>query len=156
MRLFMYLVLAASYCLIGSLNISSGVCQSPVTDWRKQRMELERVFGDELQTIADWCRENGNDQQAEQTLNLVQNRDLGRQYIFMPSEESMANGSDDVHDDWIAKINAAKIAHGARIFDLAKQASQQEAGAIAFQLLHEVPTSQAMLGRRPATRVSSP
>jgi hypothetical protein len=138
MRLFNFLVLISICCLLDSLNISNALCQTPVTDWRKQRMVLELRFGDELRTIADWCRENGNDQQAEQTLNLIQNRDLGRQYIFMPSAESIANGSDGGHDDWLAKLNAAKIAHGARIFELAIQASQQDAGAIAFQLLHEV------------------
>ncbi len=145
MRFNSFSILVMFGCLSLPLQDSSLLAQEvTATNWRGTRMELERVFGDELQAIAKWCRENGMDEQAAQTLSLFLDRDPGRQYIFLPSGESLVTepdrtpGSDDLRDQWRKKINAAKISHGARIFDLAKRASEQDAGAIAFQLLHEV------------------
>ena len=110
----------------------------PVGNWRAARQQLERQLGDELQEIAQWSRENGIAQQVEPTLNIYQNRDLERQYIFLPSERSMPTGPDDIRGQWLKKINETKVLHADRILDLAKKASQQDAGAIAYQLLHEV------------------
>ena len=93
MRLFLLFFLALIGCQFERQLVSNALGQSPSADWREQRMVLEHTFGEELQTIALWCREQGINQQAELTLGLFQNRDLGRQYIFLPSEQSMPTGS---------------------------------------------------------------
>lgn len=138
MRQLLFLVLAAIVCVSEPQLVSVALGQSTSTNWRGKRKVLEQTFGADLQTIANWCRDNGLQAQAEQSLQLSHDRDLGRQYIFLPSDQSMPTGSNDIEGQWLAKINQAKISHGARIFELAKQASQHDAGAVAYQLLHEV------------------
>jgi hypothetical protein len=138
MRLIYFLILAAIGCSFGATSASNVFSQSPVTNWREQRMAVEREFGEELQAIAQWCRENGIPQQVEPTLQLYLERDLGRQYIFVPSELSMPTIPEGILGQWQSKINDANVAHAARIFELAKKASDQDAGATAYQLLHEV------------------
>ena len=117
---------------------TSADSQPPPVNWRGERILLERDFENELREIADWCRSQGIEQQVKPTLKLYENRDAGRQYIYLPSERSMSVAGDNLIGQWIAKINAAKKKHANRIFELSKQASGQGAGAVAFQLLHEV------------------
>ena len=136
LRLFSLLALLTVCC--GENPSLFGQEALPISNWRAARQVLERQFGDELQTIAQWSRDNGVPQQVEPTFNIYLNRDLGRQYIYMPSERSMPTGPDDARGVWLQKVNEAKVAHAERILELAKKASQQEQGAIAYQLLHEV------------------
>jgi len=139
-QLFLCLPLFFALVLASASHPARTIAQEslPVANWRGARQALERQFGDELQTIAQWARESGIPQQVEPTFNIYRNRDLGRQYIYLPSESSMPTGPDDLRGEWLKKVNAAKVLHANRIFELAKKASQQEAGAVAFQLLHEV------------------
>lgn len=112
--------------------------QQTPPNWRAERMALESRFGDDLQEIGNWSRANGIPRQVDETFKVYQNRDLRRQYIFIPSEESMPTGPDNLLGEWLAKLNEAKVAHADRIFQLAQKASENEAGAVAFQLLHDV------------------
>jgi len=109
--------------------------------WRAERVAIERQFGADIQEIADWCRSNGIPNQVEHTFNIYVNRDLGRQYIFMPDTRSMPAAPPnipDIHKKWLQKVNDAKIRHADRIFELAKRASREKAGTVAFQYLHDV------------------
>ena len=62
--------------------VSTAIAQEVQTDWRAERMRLERQYGDALQDIANWARANDAAQQVNPTLELFINRDLKRQYIY--------------------------------------------------------------------------
>ena len=107
-------------------------------DWRAKRKSLDRGFADTLQDIAFWCRSEGVPQQVAQTFALYKTHDLGRQYIFLPSEKGMPATRKGTLGQWLAKVTAAKKEHAEAIFELAQEAAKQNANATAFQLLHEV------------------
>ena len=113
---------------------------SVTTDWRKKRQELEVQFGADLVKIEDWCNKNGLSQQVHITHRLKHDRDLNRQYLFLPLAKPMPEPEQQTGEliAWHEKINRAKMAHGQRIFELAKEALQQDAIAVAYQLLYEV------------------
>ncbi len=108
------------------------------TDWRAKRKVLDREFADELQDIAMWCRGSGIAQQVPQTFNIYHNRDLRRQYIYLPTTKKMPESRTGKLGEWLDRVGAVKIEHAAKIFELAKNAADEGANAIAFQLLHEV------------------
>ncbi len=108
------------------------------TDWRAKRKALDRDFADELQEIAMWCREVGIARQVTQTFKIYHNRDLRRQYIYLPTTKKMPEQRDGKLGQWLEKVGNAKIEHAAKIFDLAQKAADEGANGTAFQLLHEV------------------
>lgn len=110
-------------------------------NWRAKRVVLTRQYGADLQELALWCRSNGIEQQVEQTFKIYREFGLDRQYIFLPTEKSMPTppaAVDKVKGKWLEKLNEVKVAQGARLFELAKEAAEANAYAVAFQLLHEV------------------
>ena len=135
------LLFAVFFVLTGVTNLSAQGLQYDTTNWRAYRTSLEQQFGAELQDIANWCRSNGIPHQVEQTFRLHVNRDLGRQYISLPDERSMpklAQNVPEILKTWFEKVNQAKRNHADRIFALAKKASAQDRGSVAFQLLNDV------------------
>ena len=114
--------------------------QSAAVDWRGKRQALEFQFGQDLVKIAGWCNNNGLARQVPSTYKLKLNRDLSRQYLFLPIAESMPDPNQQAGQlkEWQEKINAAKVAHAGRIFELAKRAMKENAPATAYQLLYEV------------------
>jgi hypothetical protein len=126
--------------LVAILSVAPCVAQSSedFVDWRAKRKSLDRGFADTLQDIALWCRSEGIPQQVAQTYALYQTRDLGRQYIFLPSEKPMPALRKGKLGQWLAKITEAKKEHAAAIFELAEESAEEGADAIAFQFLHEV------------------
>ena len=124
-------------CLATS-SASSAIAQT--VNWRVKRASLERQFGSDLQDIANWSRANGIPQQVEQTFKIHMKRDLGRQYIFMPDERGAPvapAAAAPILKEWFNKVNAAKAAHADRIFDLARVAADQKAGAVALQFVFD-------------------
>ena len=105
-----------------------------------ERQALEFQLGQDLVKIADWCNKNGLAGQVPATYELKVNRDLDRQYLFLPVADAMPAPDQQAGNlkGWQEKINAAKVAHAQRIFELAKRALDQDAPAIAYQLLYEV------------------
>lgn len=112
----------------------------PPPQWRKKRIHLESQFGEELAEIEHWCGENELNQQQVETQRLNMKRDPLRQYIFPASSKTMPDPAlqAGVLGQWVKRINTAKRNHAARIFDLAEEAANAKAGAVAYQLLHEV------------------
>ena len=108
------------------------------TDWRAKRKVLDRELADDLQDIASWCRGSGISQQVPQTFKIYQNRDLRRQYIYLPTTKKMPEPRDGKLGQWLEHVTTVKVAHAARIFELAKKAADEGDNAIAFQFLHEV------------------
>jgi hypothetical protein len=109
-------------------------------NWRAKRILLNRQYGADLQELANWCREKGTEkEQITNTFKIYREFGLDRQYIFLPTEKKMPTAeAKGLGAEWLQKLNEIKVAHGARLFELAKQASDSNAHAIAFQLLHEV------------------
>lgn len=110
-------------------------------NWRLRRLETEALFLKDLDQVVQWCQQNGLDRQVVETKKLAINRDPGRQYITLPSEDSMPTALPNVSDEfnlWLDKINRVKVDHGERLFELAKDAADRDAGAMAFQFLHDV------------------
>ena len=109
-------------------------------DWRVERQALEFQFGQDLVKIADWCNKNSLAATVESLWEQKLNRDLSRQYIFLPNTDSMPDPNLQTGSlkGLQEQINAAKVAHAGRIFELAKRASKQNAPAISYQLLNEV------------------
>jgi hypothetical protein len=150
-RLLLFLLIAILFVPAIVLSSPPQACaaapqknKAPV-DWRVKRRALDRQLADELQDLADWCRKVGLNDQVGPTFDLYQVRDLDRQYIFMPSEKSLLTPDQvqpkPVEGDlatWLLKVNEVKRAHAANILELAKEAADAKAGAVAFQLLHEV------------------
>jgi hypothetical protein len=132
MRLFI-----STFVLAFLLSLGAQLDAQP-TNWRGERMALEREFGDELQEIAQWCRANGIEDQVDYTFKLYQYRDLGRQYIFLPSDKKMPVGPTGINGEWLEKVNQAKINHAERILKLAERAAKEDSGTFAYQLLHDV------------------
>lgn len=127
--------------VMASLVTSVAISQSTVsTNWRVERAALESQLGRELQEIANWCRANGIPQQVERTFNVYMNRDLGRQYIFMPDERDapqVAAEAPAILKEWFTKINAAKNTHADRVFALARRAANQDEGTVAIRLVYD-------------------
>lgn len=107
-------------------------------DWRGRRKQLDRAFADELQDIALWCRSAGVPQQVPETYGIFNNRDLQRQYIFLPTTKKMPTPPEGKLGQWLTKVNAAKVELAGRIFQLASDAADNGDNGVAFQLLHEV------------------
>ena len=114
--------------------------QKTATNWRVKRILLHKEFGSELQELAIWCRENGTDkQQVTETFKVYRQFGLDRQYIFMPTEKSMPEVTPgSLGATWLGKLNEIRVQHGARMFELAKEAADKNSFSVAFQLLHEV------------------
>jgi len=169
MRLSSFMKAFTAAILLLACNLGFSFAQSPASpsvattvlapaNWRAQRAALENQFGAELQEIGDWCRANGIPQQVEQTFKLYVNRDLGRQYIFLPDERCAPvapDGAPEILKQWFSKVSEAKSRHADRIFALAKKAANQDAGGVAFQYLYDVihynrdhPDVRRMLGHR--------
>ena len=112
--------------------------QEVATNWREQHVLLHRKFGAEIQELAFWCRENGIEEQVPHTFGVYRNFQLDRQYIFLPTQKKMPVAPvKGLAATWLEKLNAIKTNHAARLFELAKQAAEADAYAVAFQLVHE-------------------
>jgi hypothetical protein len=107
-------------------------------NWRARRVVLNRQYRDDLQGLVIWCRENGIPEQIKETMKVYLDFGLDRQYIFLPSEKRMPIPPDGKPGEWLKRLNEIKRAQAVRLFELAKEAADADAGAAAFQLLHEV------------------
>ena len=142
---FRIVLVLITFCSVLTVHQKSATAQannekSAAVDWRAERQALEFQFGQDLVEIVGWCDKNGLARQRPITNELKLNRDLNRQYIFLPIPESMPDPHQQTGPmkQWQEKINAAKVAHAGRIFELAKRALDQDRPAIAYQFLYEV------------------
>lgn len=121
------------------------LAQDSNSNWRADRVSIDRRLAEELQDVSIWCRSEGMIKQAEQTLALYKPRDARRQYIFIPREEGQTNSgmstvtTDDPRiKEWSKRIKEARANHAKTVFQMAKQVAGDGEGALAFQMLHEV------------------
>ncbi len=109
-----------------------------VVNWRAERAELDQEYSNRLEDIANDCNQNDIEQRQVAALRTTVSRDLGRQYIFLPSERSMPIPAEGIAGQCQAKINELNTWQAERILELAKRAAEAEAASTAFQLLNEV------------------
>jgi len=126
---------AASLCF-AALGFPQAENSQP--NWRIERKLIEQDLANDLQPIADWCRNNDLPKLTVDTLRWYQDRDLERLFIFIPQESGRVPPTSPVEREWSDQLNIALDKHAERVFELAKRASKAEAGATAYQLLHEV------------------
>lgn len=131
-------ILICLFGISGETLAQSTLKDGAATDWRGERIALENEFLNDLKRISQWCDANGQPELAQTTLSLFTDRDPRRQYIFLPSKQSMPILSTGGPPEWLDQINQASVDHGSRIFALAKIAGDQGAGSYAYQLLNEV------------------
>lgn len=126
--------------LVVGLTVQCKTVTAQTIDWRVKRQGLEFQFGQELVKISDWCNKNGLSAKVKTTHRLKHNRDLDRQYLFLPQSAGMPDPAQQTGPlkAWQEKINAAQVAHAERILELAKDALKADATAVAYQLLFEV------------------
>ena len=131
--------------------VNSVVAQTvaPVTNWRIERATLDQEFAERLQEIGLWCRENNLPQQIPATFDLLRPHDLQRQYIFLPSENSLPVPPEGALGEWLTKINAIKVWQGERIFELAKRAATAEAGGSSVSIAERSPVLEQRSVRSP-------
>ena len=134
---FVLLFLVAMLSPLSAVSVNAQQSKKS-TDWRAKRKSLDRQFADSLQDLAVWCRTEGVPQQVAQTYALYKQRDLNRQYIYLPTEKSMPAARSGKLGEWLKKIAEVKSEHADNIFTLAEEAADAGADAIAFQLIHEV------------------
>ncbi|WP_210421378.1 DUF1570 domain-containing protein [Mariniblastus fucicola] len=132
---------AVVVCLLSTplFAFQSEAKKQTATNWRAKRILLHREFGAELQELAMWCRSKGIEEQVTQTFKVYREYGLDRQYIFLPTEKSMPVAPiKGPKATWLEKLNEIKVAHAAKILELAKEAAEDGSYAVAFRLLHEV------------------
>ena len=141
-RLFPSTFIALFVLLFGSP--ADLLAQESENNWRSDRVTIDRRYAEELQEVSLWCRSEGMIKQAEQTLALYKKRDPHRQYIFLPTEEDGLNSTtatvkttDAKILEWSKRLKEARANHAQTVFKMAKVAAEDNAGAIAFQMLHE-------------------
>ena len=135
--LIISVVLAAMIQCLAVRVVEARQSAEASTNWRVERHAIEPLLASELREIAGWCRQNGLEQQAEETLGWQQNEDLERIYIFLPTELSRSPPEGPLQKEWFAKLDTTLATHGDRVFELAKRSAEAGAGAAAYQFLHE-------------------
>lgn len=113
-------------------GLSRELPQSPAS-----REELDRQFGDQLARLALWCSAQDLDAERKQTEQMLLARDPQRQYIFLPEGpgDELPEGLDAT---WRDKLQKLRRDYAQSLFELARELADKDAGAPAYQLLHEV------------------
>ncbi len=104
---------------------------------KADRAPLDQQFQQQVQQLSAECREQGWDAEAQFTLQTLFIRDPQRQYIFLPDGPGKEL---PVHLDsvWREKLTRLRAGYAEQLFELAGRWAEAEAGAPAYQLLHEV------------------
>jgi hypothetical protein len=118
-------------------NFAAGL-RVPETSWRLRRLELDQEFQARVQGLISWSQEQSLDLPEFELKSLTGSRDVQRQIFFIPSEDSNPSPREGPLGEWDRRVRELKDWQGDRIFDLARQAAEAEAGAAAIQLINEV------------------
>ncbi len=126
--------------LVAGLSVQLDTVTAQTIDWRVKRQGLEFQFGQDLVRVVGWCDRNGLSGQRKATFALKHNRDLDRQYLFLPQSDRMPDPEQETgkRKEWREQVNAARAVHAQRIFELAKESLEQGDTAVAYQLLYDV------------------
>jgi hypothetical protein len=134
---FYFVALAMMVHCVAGLRSDAFQSADASINWRVERQSIEPLLANDLQEIADWCRQNGLQQQADETLGWQLPEDLERKYIFLPTESSRTAPETPLQKQWFDKLTVAIVSHGDRVFEMAKRSAAAGAGATAYQFLHE-------------------
>ena len=131
--------------LIGCLSATNAFAwqaSAPsVGDSLKQRYQkAHEALGADLDQLASICLEQNMPKEAATSLGWKIPRDPERQYIFLPAtqaETALAPARTDLQKKFDQRLKSIKQSYAAQLFELAKQAADQEMGTDAYQWLHE-------------------
>lgn len=107
-------------------------------NWRIERAKLDAEYGQKLAALEQWCQEQRQPTSSIEPFRRTLDRDLNRQFIFVPAEnglQTVATNSSSELDKKLLEINHWQAE---RILDLAKRAAEAESGGAAIRLLNEV------------------
>ena len=101
------------------------------------------LFLDSLQSIAKDCEQKNLPKElaaTESMIDIVQNRDPGRQYLFLPESAWSHSPDKTLSPDsaWMQKTRAARVEYAERLFEAAREHVTSGPGAPIWQLIHEV------------------
>ena len=120
-------------------TIQSHAQSSSETNWRSERIQLNRNLQEKLQELVLWCRSNGIERQEKATWSIYRRYGLDRHYLFLPTEKTMPSVVVSGREgEWFDRLNEIRRQHAATLFGLAERAARADEGAVAFRLLHEV------------------
>lgn len=103
------------------------------------RESADREFAERLRSLADKCDELHLPEQAKKTRQWLIARDPGRQYLYLPDDESadVAPRESRIVQQWGERFQLERDRHAARLFELARRRADAGDETTAFQLLHE-------------------
>ncbi|MEZ6114767.1 MAG: hypothetical protein R3C99_27700 [Pirellulaceae bacterium] len=113
--------------------------QPTVATGDADRTEIDREFAERLRLLADKCDELNLPEQAKQTRRWIVARDPGRQYLYLPDDESpnVAARESRIVQQWAERFQLERDRHAERLFELAQSRAEAGDETAAFQRLHE-------------------
>ncbi len=143
----LYLAMCLPACLLASAAgqaAAAAIPPSPGHEVEASQDEsaesLRARFNQQLEGLAQWCEENGLDPLARRVRGSIVKRDPSRQYIYMPPAHGTTApaGADDLVQEFHNRWSDIKREFASRLLEQARRAAEQDRGADAYQLLHEV------------------
>jgi hypothetical protein len=110
-------------------------------DLRDERAEATAAFVDDLETLAGWCQEQDQADQAVRTREWARPLDRTRLYFVELRPESAWPPSPETAEpevrQWYDKFQKLRQAHADALFDLARQAARDKRFSLAVELVLE-------------------
>lgn len=132
------LAIAGAASLFGQ-DSSNGESQAEGIRWREERRAVEETFRAELTELANWCQTEGLAAEATSTLEWSRDRDVERQYLYLPGEAPWEpETGEGARGEWLDRLAQLRRQQAERIWELAERAVEAGAGGFAFQRIHEV------------------
>lgn len=131
--------------LIGCLSATNAFAwqasaPSGVDDLKQRYQRAHQSLGQELDELAEICRQQKMPAEAATSLEWKIVRDPNRQYIFLPPSQQESESDlelTDLQKKFFQRLKSIKESYAAQLFELARQAIEKEMGPEAYQWLHE-------------------
>jgi hypothetical protein len=142
-RFFVFSAMMFGVYLVGpELNAQTApdgvatMTERAATNWRIERAKLDLEYEKKLLELEQWCSEKkGAFDTVIEPYKRTLHRDLNRQFIFIPSEQTLVHAAPAELDLRLHSVNQWQAQ---RIFELAKRALDADAAGTTIQLLNEV------------------
>ncbi|MGI9515925.1 MAG: DUF1570 domain-containing protein [Pirellulaceae bacterium] len=123
------------FLAIAGLTPASIIAQ-PESDGLSDRV----VYHEQLDSLAQWCDEQGLQSEADATRARIMQRDPARQYIYMPPVVAPVAPADasDLQQELHNRLMMIERDFAEKLLQQAQLAAEQDRGAAAYQRLHEV------------------
>lgn len=119
-------------------NVAEAPKSQPGINWRIERARLDTEYDRKLKELEKWCEEKNQSASSIQPFRRTINRDLNRQFVFVPAENGTIHVAENSSAELDKKLQDINDWQAERILNLAKQAAEADAGGAAIRLLNEV------------------